>query len=245
MKKSLAFAILCTILLSAAALGEVSVSSANSTAAATATPANSATAAPEIESEAANETTAVEASETPSADDVEAEPLTELDRKSRGKAVKKLQERLIEKGYLSDEADGIYGSLTKSAIMLLQYQNDMEVTGIADVKLQEFLFSDECPECIKYTSLIFDTDEVDVSVCFNGRVLQVIEGKETVLRVATRGAYEDVVYITYMPAISEQSFSVGDRITVYGTTAGPFTYRNTSGNPVTLTHIIASLITAQ
>ena len=43
-----------------------------------------------------------------------------LSRGSRGEAVRKLQSRLIELGYLDDDADGIFGPNTQYAVRLLQ-----------------------------------------------------------------------------------------------------------------------------
>ena len=57
--------------------------------------------------------------------------------------VERLQSRLIELGYLdSDEPSTVYGSATSTAVSLFQRTLDYEMTGVADSKLQEELFSE-------------------------------------------------------------------------------------------------------
>lgn len=59
-----------------------------------------------------------------------------------GDAVLRLQRRLIHLGYLAGAADGIYGGSTARAVRIFQYYNELELTGTADVELQNLLFSD-------------------------------------------------------------------------------------------------------
>lgn len=66
--------------------------------------------------------------------------LEELVVGSNGEAVRKLQNKLVEKGLLS-YADGIYGNLTKAAVEEAQKQFGMEATGVADVGFQTKLFA--------------------------------------------------------------------------------------------------------
>ena len=58
-----------------------------------------------------------------------------------GDAVVELQERLIELGYLTGEADGIFGNMTLTAVKEAQRIGNMEQTGIADEVFQIYLFS--------------------------------------------------------------------------------------------------------
>jgi len=53
-----------------------------------------------------------------------------------------MQNRLIELGYLADEADGYYGSNTEQAVKEFQKSNGLQATGIADPSTQEKLYSD-------------------------------------------------------------------------------------------------------
>ena len=60
---------------------------------------------------------------------------------SDGTQVTALQEALIELGYLSGRADGIYGSGTANAVMKLQKANGYPITGYADPNLQALIFN--------------------------------------------------------------------------------------------------------
>ena len=59
---------------------------------------------------------------------------------SRGTAVVKLQQALKTKGYSLGTADGIYGSMTKSAVVRFQQANRLVVDGIAGRATQAKLF---------------------------------------------------------------------------------------------------------
>ena len=62
---------------------------------------------------------------------------------SEGEEVRILQLRLKELGYLDGEADGIYGSSTRSAVEAFQRRNGLSVDGIAGKKTQGRLYSAE------------------------------------------------------------------------------------------------------
>lgn len=49
----------------------------------------------------------------------------------RGDEVRAMQEKLIEYGYLQDDADGAYGNNTRRAVEAFQYQHGLSVDGIA------------------------------------------------------------------------------------------------------------------
>ena len=66
---------------------------------------------------------------------------------TKGKEVKKLQEKLIEMGYLPEgSADGAYGRKTFNAVKKFQYYNGLTADGIAGRKTQTNLF--ENPEIV-------------------------------------------------------------------------------------------------
>ena len=66
-----------------------------------------------------------------------------LKQGSRGDRVKRLQERLIELGYLSGEADGVYGNQTRRAVQRFQYYNGLQQDGEAGKATQTVLFESE------------------------------------------------------------------------------------------------------
>ena len=64
-----------------------------------------------------------------------------LKKGSTGEDVKKLQQALIDLGYLSDTADGTFGAKTQDAVTLFQAVNGLDADGLAGVKTQALLFS--------------------------------------------------------------------------------------------------------
>jgi hypothetical protein len=62
---------------------------------------------------------------------------------SRGAEVTRLQQRLIELGYLSGKADGIFGSVTQRAVIDFQKNNGLVVDGIVGPKTWALLYSDK------------------------------------------------------------------------------------------------------
>ncbi|MCQ2457207.1 MAG: peptidoglycan-binding protein [Clostridia bacterium] len=65
-----------------------------------------------------------------------------LNTKTRGDHVRKLQERLIELGYLTGKADGVYGNQTRKAVMEFQRYNGLSRDGVAGKITQTHLFED-------------------------------------------------------------------------------------------------------
>ena len=70
-------------------------------------------------------------------------PYRPLRKGSKGTEVIKLQERLNDLGYSVGKADGDFGNKTKAAIEQFQADNGLDVTGIADEKTQELLYSED------------------------------------------------------------------------------------------------------
>lgn len=65
-----------------------------------------------------------------------------LNQKTAGAPVKRVQERLIELGYLKDGADGVYGTKTKNAVKEFQKYNGLPADGVAGKLTQTYLFED-------------------------------------------------------------------------------------------------------
>ncbi len=66
-----------------------------------------------------------------------------LSQGDRGDNVKKVQERLIELGYLTGKADGAYGGQTRRAVLRFQYYNGLNQDGVAGRATQTILFESE------------------------------------------------------------------------------------------------------
>ena len=64
-----------------------------------------------------------------------------LKKGSTGEDVKKLQQALIDLGYLSDTADGTFGTKTQDAVTHFQAVNGLDADGLAGAKTQVLLFS--------------------------------------------------------------------------------------------------------
>lgn len=73
-------------------------------------------------------------------------PYVTLANGSEGSAVRRLQQRLADLGYLNSEIDGDFGKKTKTAVQLFQQSAGIEITGIADVDTQIALFADDAPK---------------------------------------------------------------------------------------------------
>lgn len=63
-----------------------------------------------------------------------------LKKGSRGDDVVTVQARLITLGYLSDDADGIFGKLTHAAVVAFQYDQGIKVDGIVGPVTYDHLF---------------------------------------------------------------------------------------------------------
>ncbi|MBQ9253087.1 MAG: PT domain-containing protein [Clostridia bacterium] len=82
-----------------------------------------------------------------------------LTQGDKGEEVKRLQERLIEMGYLPEgAADGAYGGQTRNAVRRFQYYNGLTVDGIAGRATQTNLF--ENPDAAPYPGEETATPEV-------------------------------------------------------------------------------------
>ncbi len=72
---------------------------------------------------------------------------------SKGAKVLRLQQRLIELGWLTGTADGDYGENTARAVKAYQYQIGQAQTGLANVELQQRLFAGDARAYVEYKEL--------------------------------------------------------------------------------------------
>lgn len=80
-------------------------------------------------------------------------------------------------------------------------------------------------------------------VSFSGKVLQVISGYGyTAYRISSRGNYDNVVYVTLDDANVTTPIIEDDRVTVYGTYAGNYTYSTIFGAEITIPQVKAERI---
>lgn len=81
------------------------------------------------------------------------EGYTVLANGSSGDAVRRLQQRLIELGWLNGSADGDYGAATAQAVAAFQYQIAQPQDGVAGIELQERLFAADAHAYAEYEDL--------------------------------------------------------------------------------------------
>ena len=187
----------------------------------------------------------------------------ELAKGSKGDAVAALQTRLNELNYSAGVADGIYGNGTFAAVKEFQKKNGLETTGIADVETQGVLFSDDAIATVVYESLDWKgvsrnpDDFEERYVKFDGKVLQVIDGFTVTdfthgikadsynygLRVATKGNYDDVVFVVVSKLFVDGGRILeDDKITVYGQYAGIYDYTTVLGAAQSIPQIDAKSV---
>lgn len=195
------------------------------------------------------ELTSDDAQQEEAAEEEEAPAYEELTRGSKGDAVKALQQRLKDLGYLSGSVDGDYGGGTSSAVSSFQSQAGLKVTGTADIETQEALFAGDAPKAIVYEKLDYKgvsrnpSDYTGRYVKFDGKVLQVMEDDSLIsFRIATRGSYDDVVYVSMSRPESYSRILEDDKVTVSGAYFDLMTYETVMGASVTIPWIWADLV---
>lgn len=164
-----------------------------------------------------------------------------LQKGSKGDDVKKLQQRLKDLNYLSGGVDGDYGNGTASAVSAFQKEAGLSETGIADEATQKALYADDAPKSKVYMKLDYkavardpDAHEGDL-ITFSGKVLQVMEsGKYITFRISSKGNYDNVVYCNYVAPENYKRILEDDKVTVYGTCTGIYTYETIMGGSVTI-----------
>lgn len=175
------------------------------------------------------------------ADEAEADTFEPLQRGSKGDAVVEVQKRLKELKYLSGEADGAFGKGTAAAVSSFQAAAGLEQTGIVDEETYIALMADDAPECKEYVSLDYSSNARNpesyegMLIKFSGKVLQVSEGDDyVVFRIATKGSYDNVVYCIYVKPDNYSRILEDDRVNVWGTSTGVYTYTTVMGSEITI-----------
>ena len=97
-------------------------------------------------------------------------------------------------------------------------------------------YIDSC-EYVAYSDIARNPDQYQSRhVTFNGTVVQVSEGSgnSVVYRIATAGAYDDVIYVTYTRKEGESRILEDDFITIYGDCDGVTSYESVLGGTITI-----------
>lgn len=180
-----------------------------------------------------------------------------LSRGSKGDSVMKLQQRLVDLKYLSGKVDGDFGGGTESAVKAFQKAANIEVTGIVNKETWTRLFSNNAPAVKTKTYKDFSFKEISrdpdaykgISYKFSGKIVQLMESKiddaytQVDLRIATKGKYDNVVYVKYRRPAGEARVLEGDKVTVDGTCGGLYSYTSLLGGEISLPLFNADSIT--
>lgn len=182
----------------------------------------------------------------------------ELKDGAKGGEVENLQSRLKELGYYDGDITGKYDSKTQKAVRAFQELAGLPSSSRATIQLQEALFGSAAPtpaptptpkptyKKIAYDKLARNPDDYDGElVLVTGRVVQVLENSISInLRIATRGRYNDVVYITYFGTSEDlgQRILEGDSVTIEGMSDGILSYKAINGATISIPSVIADAI---
>lgn len=106
-------------------------------------------------------------------------------------------------------------------------------------------FKPENYAAVAYTDVARNPDSyMGQKLVFTGKVLQVVEGTTEIdIRIATDGAYDDVVFVGYSPdLLGGTRVLEDDSVTVYGTCVGLYTYTSTLGASISLPGMYADQV---
>lgn len=170
-----------------------------------------------------------------------------------------VQQALTLAGYDSGKADGIIGAKTSAAISNYQSENGLDVTGSIDEALVEKLgvtsevqnaakkeaSKGDYSSSVTYEQLSRNPDVYNnTKVTFRGKVLQDIEetGGQRGMRLAINSDYDNVVYVFYDSDLVGYRILEDDQITIYGKSAGIYTYTSTMNASISIPRINADII---
>ena len=123
-----------------------------------------------------------------------------------GEAVKKLQERLIELGFYTGEADGIYSDAMAAAVKQFQKASGTAETGVATIELQELAFSEYAPLSAEKAA-IAQEEAAAAQIIVNGA----IKGDDS---EDVRAMQERLIELGYLNGTADGKFGSGTEAAV-------------------------------
>ena len=174
--------------------------------------------------------------------------------------VKLVQETLNAAGYNCGTPDGVAGKKTTEQINAYETAQGLTVNGVITDQLLESLgIADQLEEQAKaeadkasysseytYEQLARNPDTyTGKKVKFSGKILQVMEGKISYLRVAMNSNYDTVIFVTYEKDELSYRLLEDDLVTIYGSSLGVYSYEAVSGATITLPWIMATYVDLQ
>jgi peptidoglycan hydrolase-like protein with peptidoglycan-binding domain len=175
----------------------------------------------------------------------------DIKKGSSGENVLLLQKRLVELGYLETEPTGKWDAASIAAMKVYEKTTGQKKpNGLASIAEQEAIFSDNAPSKpaptptpiaygkFNYTKVSrnpedYEGDKVKIS----GYVCQVMGTRSDgyTLRLATKGHYDNIILVVVASENTPDSNILeDDKITVYATLDGEYTYTSTFGQEITL-----------
>ena len=174
--------------------------------------------------------------------------------------VKIVQEALNAAGYNCGTPDGVAGAKTTEQINRYETEKGLVVNGIITDQLLESLgIAEKLEEQAKieaekasysgdytYEQLARNPDTyMGGKIRLSGKVLQVIEGTDSHLRVAMNSNYDTVILVSYDKDKLSYRLLEDDMVTIYGTSQGVYSYEAVSGATITIPWVNADIVDLQ
>ncbi|MBU5482308.1 peptidoglycan-binding protein [Blautia sp. MSJ-19] len=204
------------------------------------------TSTPEPTEEAAPEETAPEAEQKPV---VEYKDAT---------TIRIVQQALNDAGYNCGNPDGVAGGKTTEAVTKYQTDKGLTVNGlVTDELLQSLDVVEKVQDAVQkeaskgeyagdytYDQLARNPDTYTGNkIKISGKVLQAdSSGDICYARVAMNNSYDTVIFVTYDKDLLSYRLLEDDKITVYGTSLGVYSYEAVSGATITIPWLNADMI---
>lgn len=168
-----------------------------------------------------------------------------------------VQQTLNNLGYNCGSADGVAGSKTKEQINAYEKDNGLTVNGtVTDQLLESLGIADKVAEEAKkeaekkdyssdfsYKQLARNPDSyIGEKVKFSGKVLQAETGDTCYMRLAINSNYDTIIFVTYAKDTIDYRLLEDDKVTIYGSCLGDYSYKAVSGATITLPWIDAKMI---
>lgn len=169
-----------------------------------------------------------------------------------------VQQTLNDKGYNCGNPDGVAGGNTSKAIT--QYQTEKGITAnglVTDELLQSLGVVEKVQEAVAaeaskneyesgytYDQLARNPDTyMGKKVKLSGKVLQAdSDGDTCYARVALNSDYDTVIFVTYDKSLLGYRLLEDDKITIYGSAFGVYSYEAVSGATITIPWVLAHII---
>ena len=171
--------------------------------------------------------------------------------------VRAVQEKLNSLGFNCGTPDGIAGQKTADAINAYAKENGLPETGvITDELLDKMGVAEEIKKKAEleaskaeysadysYDQLARNPDSyVGNKMKFSGKVLQAETGDVSYMRLAINDDYHTVLFVTYGKDVIDFRLLDDDRLTVYGTSNGVYSYESVGSGTITIPWITADII---